>query len=269
MDQNTLIENLRRAAPRCGARTRSGASCACQALRGRRRCRLHGGLNPGAPRGATNGNFKTGIGRLRQSKSADGFGRSLGKQRRKANEEEACAGRSADRSGSARFGCVASHLRTRTGRSAPSQSAVASPVPSPARQEMSKSVTQDVEPFRTHAAPLRGSLHLEYRRCGRPNCPVLQRRPSRALGRPPVARGRPAAEVAGARRGRARGARSYCGAESAWIRRADRQELAARPAIAGRDVLRCAMARKTGWGRRPVLSFQGRTEAVATTPARE
>ena len=29
-------------------------------MRGRRRCRLHGGLNPGAPRGARNGNFTDG-----------------------------------------------------------------------------------------------------------------------------------------------------------------------------------------------------------------
>src|SRR2546423_5305725 len=30
------------------------------AIRGRKRCRLHGGLSPGAPRGPKNGNFKTG-----------------------------------------------------------------------------------------------------------------------------------------------------------------------------------------------------------------
>jgi hypothetical protein len=29
-------------------------------VRGRTRCRLHGGLSPGAPRGPKNGNFKTG-----------------------------------------------------------------------------------------------------------------------------------------------------------------------------------------------------------------
>jgi glucans biosynthesis protein len=53
------LENLRRA-PRCGARTRAGAACQCPALRGRRRCRLHGGLSPGAPRGMENGNFRNG-----------------------------------------------------------------------------------------------------------------------------------------------------------------------------------------------------------------
>jgi hypothetical protein len=29
-------------------------------MRGRKRCRLHGGLSPGAPRGQQNGNFKDG-----------------------------------------------------------------------------------------------------------------------------------------------------------------------------------------------------------------
>lgn len=35
------------AAPRCGARTRRGTACQCPALRGRRRCRLHGGRSTG------------------------------------------------------------------------------------------------------------------------------------------------------------------------------------------------------------------------------
>jgi hypothetical protein len=34
-------------APRCGARTRRGTACQCPAIRGRRRCRLHGGLSTG------------------------------------------------------------------------------------------------------------------------------------------------------------------------------------------------------------------------------
>jgi hypothetical protein len=55
----TRLGNLRRA-PRCEARTRAGPPCKCPAIRGRRRCRLHGGLNPGAPRGARNGNFTDG-----------------------------------------------------------------------------------------------------------------------------------------------------------------------------------------------------------------
>ena len=47
-------------APRCGARTPTGTPCQRAAIHGRKRCRLHGGLSPGAPRGHRNGNFKTG-----------------------------------------------------------------------------------------------------------------------------------------------------------------------------------------------------------------
>jgi hypothetical protein len=53
------LEKLR-AAARCGARNRAGRPCQCPAIRGRSRCRLHGGLSPGAPKGDANGNFKTG-----------------------------------------------------------------------------------------------------------------------------------------------------------------------------------------------------------------
>jgi glucans biosynthesis protein len=45
---------------RCGARARAGTSCQAPAIRGRRRCRLHGGLSPGAPKGKRNGNYTTG-----------------------------------------------------------------------------------------------------------------------------------------------------------------------------------------------------------------
>jgi hypothetical protein len=55
----TRLGNLRRAA-RCGAKTRAGSPCQCPAIRARRRCRLHGGLSPGAPHGSKNGNFKNG-----------------------------------------------------------------------------------------------------------------------------------------------------------------------------------------------------------------
>ena len=41
-------------------RTRAGTACQRPALRGRHRCRLHGGLSPGAPRGMENGNFRNG-----------------------------------------------------------------------------------------------------------------------------------------------------------------------------------------------------------------
>jgi hypothetical protein len=55
----TRLKNLTLAA-RCGAKTRAGTRCLRPALRGCRRCRLHGGLSPGAPRGAKNGNFRNG-----------------------------------------------------------------------------------------------------------------------------------------------------------------------------------------------------------------
>jgi hypothetical protein len=61
MDQDIEIRlgGLRRA-PRCGAKTRAGTACERPAIRGKKRCRLHGGLSPGAPRGVKNGNFKSG-----------------------------------------------------------------------------------------------------------------------------------------------------------------------------------------------------------------
>jgi hypothetical protein len=55
----TQLQNLRRAL-RCGAMTRAGSPCQCRAVRGRRRCRVHGGLSPGAPRGVRNGSFTDG-----------------------------------------------------------------------------------------------------------------------------------------------------------------------------------------------------------------
>jgi hypothetical protein len=62
MNQNRVMAQLEniRSAPRCGAKTRAGGSCRCPAIRGRKRCRLHGGLSPGAPPGEPNGNFKDG-----------------------------------------------------------------------------------------------------------------------------------------------------------------------------------------------------------------
>jgi hypothetical protein len=61
MDQHveTRLRNLR-GAPRCGTKTRAGSPCERPALRGRGRCRLHGGLSGGAPRGVKNGNYRTG-----------------------------------------------------------------------------------------------------------------------------------------------------------------------------------------------------------------
>jgi hypothetical protein len=45
--------------PRCGARTRAGEVCPCPAMRNGK-CRIHGGLSPGAPRGTANGNYRDG-----------------------------------------------------------------------------------------------------------------------------------------------------------------------------------------------------------------
>src|SRR5258705_8326760 len=45
--------------PRCGARTRAGRVCRCPAMPNGK-CRLHGGLSPGAPRGFANGRFRDG-----------------------------------------------------------------------------------------------------------------------------------------------------------------------------------------------------------------
>ncbi len=54
------LEKLR-SAQRCGARNRAGHPCRCPAIRGRMRCRLHGGLSPGAPKGRSNGMYKDGF----------------------------------------------------------------------------------------------------------------------------------------------------------------------------------------------------------------
>ena len=48
------------AAPRCGARTRSGAPCAAPAIAGAARCRMHGGKGSGAPQGNHNA-LKSGL----------------------------------------------------------------------------------------------------------------------------------------------------------------------------------------------------------------
>jgi hypothetical protein len=58
-EDETRLGDPRRA-PKCGAKTRAGTPCQRPAIHGRKRCRLHGGLSPGAPRGAKNGNFRDG-----------------------------------------------------------------------------------------------------------------------------------------------------------------------------------------------------------------
>jgi len=43
------------ASPRCGAKTRAGEPCHAPAIRGKRRCRMHGGMvKSGAPKGNRN-----------------------------------------------------------------------------------------------------------------------------------------------------------------------------------------------------------------------
>jgi len=61
MNQSRVMAQLTNlwAAPRCRAKTRAGGACQCPAIRGRNRCKLHGGRSSGA-KGAANGNFTTG-----------------------------------------------------------------------------------------------------------------------------------------------------------------------------------------------------------------
>jgi hypothetical protein len=58
-DLTIRLSNMR-GASRCGAKTRAGGQCQCPAIRGRTRCRIHGGVSPGAPTGTGNGNFVDG-----------------------------------------------------------------------------------------------------------------------------------------------------------------------------------------------------------------
>ena len=61
VDIERRLGNLAKA-PRCGARTRSGHPCKQAAVRGRARCRMHGGAKgSGGPAGERNGNFKHGL----------------------------------------------------------------------------------------------------------------------------------------------------------------------------------------------------------------
>jgi hypothetical protein len=60
--QRTTREPLPlRQAPRCGARTRRGNPCQSPVVRGKKRCRMHGGAKgSGAPVGERNGNNRHG-----------------------------------------------------------------------------------------------------------------------------------------------------------------------------------------------------------------
>src|SRR3974390_3670660 len=47
---------------RCGAKTRNGRPCLSPVVKGRKRCRMHGGAHgSGAPRGERNGNYRHGL----------------------------------------------------------------------------------------------------------------------------------------------------------------------------------------------------------------
>ena len=73
-DIERRLANLAKA-PRCGARTRMGSPCRQAAVRGRARCRIHGGAKgSGGPPGSRNGNFKHGLW-TRESKHLRGAAR--------------------------------------------------------------------------------------------------------------------------------------------------------------------------------------------------
>jgi glucans biosynthesis protein len=44
-----MIDYPMQRAPRCGAKTRKGTPCHAPAIRGKARCRMHGGNSPGRP----------------------------------------------------------------------------------------------------------------------------------------------------------------------------------------------------------------------------
>ena len=55
MSNRAPLTGLLLASARCGAKTRGGGSCRAPAVRGKRRCRMHGGApGSGAPRGNRN-----------------------------------------------------------------------------------------------------------------------------------------------------------------------------------------------------------------------
>lgn len=55
MSDHTRNPSPMRASPRCGAKTRAGGACRSPAMRGRKRCRMHGGAKgSGAPRANRN-----------------------------------------------------------------------------------------------------------------------------------------------------------------------------------------------------------------------
>ena len=71
-------------APRCGAHSRrSGQPCRAPAVKGRARCRMHGGASPGAPKGETNGRYRNG----RYTAESIALRREIGDMLREAREQ--------------------------------------------------------------------------------------------------------------------------------------------------------------------------------------
>ena len=52
---NPMQPEILASAPRCGAKTRAGLPCMSPTVRGKRRCRMHGGTSKGAPKGNRHG----------------------------------------------------------------------------------------------------------------------------------------------------------------------------------------------------------------------
>lgn len=50
----SLVSPCPKAVRSCGARTRNGGACGRPAMAGKKRCDMHGGKSPGAPRGNQN-----------------------------------------------------------------------------------------------------------------------------------------------------------------------------------------------------------------------
>ena len=70
-----------RRAQRCGAKTRCGKSCRSPAVRGKARCRMHGGAKgSGGPLGERNGNYRHG----RYTKESEAIAQSVRKLVREA-----------------------------------------------------------------------------------------------------------------------------------------------------------------------------------------
>jgi hypothetical protein len=62
MNRETNEPEGLRNAPRCGARTRAGQPCQKAAMKGEKRCRVHGGApGSGGPTGERNGQFRHGL----------------------------------------------------------------------------------------------------------------------------------------------------------------------------------------------------------------